>query len=205
MLGEDLPLIHDGVTLEHLLAHRSGIGDYLDEDADYEITDYMTPVAVNEIATTDEYLAVLGGYETAFAPDARFAYNNSGFVVLGVIAERASGVPFHDLVRAARLRAGGDERHRVPALRRAPGASRARIPRRRAPQDERAPPAGARHRDGGIYSTAADVGALWSAFFAGRIVSTRLGGRDGPAAQRRAQGGATLRPRVLAPPRRATS
>src|SRR3954470_10353003 len=33
LLGEDLPLISDDVTLEHLLAHRSGIGDYLDEGA----------------------------------------------------------------------------------------------------------------------------------------------------------------------------
>ena len=32
VLGADLPLIHDEVTVEHLLAHRSGIGDYLDED-----------------------------------------------------------------------------------------------------------------------------------------------------------------------------
>ncbi len=32
VLGGDLPLIPDEVTVEHLLAHRSGIGDYLDED-----------------------------------------------------------------------------------------------------------------------------------------------------------------------------
>ena len=31
LLGDDLPLIDDAVTVEHLLAHRSGIGDYLDE------------------------------------------------------------------------------------------------------------------------------------------------------------------------------
>lgn len=28
VLGGDLPLIDDAVTVEHLLAHRSGIGDY---------------------------------------------------------------------------------------------------------------------------------------------------------------------------------
>jgi CubicO group peptidase (beta-lactamase class C family) len=33
LLGDDLPLIAHDVTIEHLLAHRSGIGDYLDEDA----------------------------------------------------------------------------------------------------------------------------------------------------------------------------
>src|ERR671918_3118631 len=31
LLGDDLPLIGGDVTVEHLLAHRSGIGDYLDE------------------------------------------------------------------------------------------------------------------------------------------------------------------------------
>jgi CubicO group peptidase (beta-lactamase class C family) len=33
VLGDDLPLIDDGVIVEHLLGHRSGIGDYFDEDA----------------------------------------------------------------------------------------------------------------------------------------------------------------------------
>src|SRR4051812_45040794 len=36
ILGDDLPLIDDGVTVAHLLAHRSGIGDYFDEEADVE-------------------------------------------------------------------------------------------------------------------------------------------------------------------------
>jgi CubicO group peptidase (beta-lactamase class C family) len=40
------------VTVEHLLSHRSGIGDDLDEDADHEITDYLMNVSVHELATT---------------------------------------------------------------------------------------------------------------------------------------------------------
>ena len=32
VLGSDLPLIDDSVAVEHLLAHRSGIGDYYDEE-----------------------------------------------------------------------------------------------------------------------------------------------------------------------------
>src|SRR3989442_1266257 len=44
VLGGDLPLVGDDVTIEHLLSHRSGIGDYLDEDADHEITAYLMPV-----------------------------------------------------------------------------------------------------------------------------------------------------------------
>ena len=116
VLGDNLPLIADDVTIEHLLAHRSGIGDYLDAEAVEDMTDCLMPVSVHELATTEEYLAVLDGHATVFPADERFAYNNGGYVVLALIAERASGEPFHDLVRR-RVRAGGHGRHRVPALR----------------------------------------------------------------------------------------
>src|SRR6266511_5846052 len=119
-LGGDLPLIRDDVTIEHLLSHRSGIGDYLDEEAHHEITDYVMPVPVHELATTEQYLAVLGGHPTAFPPGERFAYCNSGYVVLASIAERASGVEFHELVRrrvcepACRSEARTSPRRRPP-------------------------------------------------------------------------------------------
>ena len=129
VLGDDLPLIADDVTVEHLLAHRSGIGDYLDEEEDLDFSDYLMPVPVHELVKTEDYLAVLGGFPTKFPAGERFSYCNGGYVVLALIAERASGVPYHELVRTPRLRARGDARHRVPALRRAPRTRRARIPR----------------------------------------------------------------------------
>jgi len=98
-LGDDLPLIADDVTVEHLLAHRSGIGDYVDEEAATDVTDYVMTVPVHELATTEQYLPVLEGHETVSPAGERFAYNNGGYVVLALLAERASGVAFHDLVR----------------------------------------------------------------------------------------------------------
>jgi CubicO group peptidase (beta-lactamase class C family) len=41
VVGGDLPLVDDGVTVEHLLSHRSGIGGYLDEDLLEEVDDYV--------------------------------------------------------------------------------------------------------------------------------------------------------------------
>ena len=99
LLGADLPLVDDRVTVEHLLAHRSGIGDYLDEDAHSSVTDHVMPVPVHRLATTEDFLAVLDGHPQVSAPGERFAYNNGGFVVLALLAERAAGVPFHDLVQ----------------------------------------------------------------------------------------------------------
>lgn len=39
ILGQDLPLIDDRVTISHLLQHTSGIGDYLDEEGEWEADD----------------------------------------------------------------------------------------------------------------------------------------------------------------------
>ena len=41
---------------------------------------------------------MLDGFPTKFPPDERFSYCNGGFVVLALIAERASGMPFRELV-----------------------------------------------------------------------------------------------------------
>src|SRR5262249_51319614 len=95
----DLPLIDERVTIEHLLAHRSGIGDYLDEELDLDFSDYLMPVPVQQLDRTEAYLEILDGHAQRFAPGERFSYCNGGYVVLALIAERVAAMPFHDLVR----------------------------------------------------------------------------------------------------------
>lgn len=171
VLGRDLPLIADDVTVEHLLAHRSGIGDYLDEDGDHEIEDYVMPVPVHELRTTEQYLRALDGYPQKFAPGERFSYCNGGYVVLALIAERVTGTFFHELVEQHVCAPAGmpdtaflqsDELPTGVALGYLATDSRTtnvfHLPVRGS-------------GDGGIYSTAADVYAFWNALFAGRIVS----------------------------------
>ena len=170
VLGKDIPLVGDGVTVEHLLAHRSGIGDYLDEELGLDLDEYLMPVPVHELATTEDYLAVLDGHPPKFAPGERFAYCNSGYVVLALIAERASGTPFHELVQDRVCdRAGmrdtaflrSDELPSRTALGYLESNDRTNV--------FHLPVRGS--GDGGIYSTAADIRSLWTAFFDGRIVS----------------------------------
>jgi CubicO group peptidase (beta-lactamase class C family) len=170
VLGDDLPLIADDVTVEHLLSHRSGIGDYLDETLLSGPNDYVMPVPVHRLATTEDYLLVLDGHPTAFPAGTRFAYCNGGFVVLALIAERASAVPFPDLVRRqvcerAGLRDTGflrtDELPGDVAI----GYLEAEGLRTNALH---LPVLGS--GDGGISSTVADVEALWTAMLEGRIV-----------------------------------
>jgi len=66
ILGADLPLIDDAVTVEQLLAHTSGIGDYLDESDDWDASDYVLPVPVHTLATTSGFLPLLDGHPQAF-------------------------------------------------------------------------------------------------------------------------------------------
>jgi CubicO group peptidase (beta-lactamase class C family) len=170
VLGADLPLVDDRVTVEQLLAHRSGIGDYLDEETAGPAIDYVLPVPVHRLVTTSDYLAVLDGHPQASAPDDRFAYNNGGFVLLALIAERVGGAPFADLVRTRVCEPAGMRdteflRSDEPAGRTALGYLDGEGLRTNVLH---LPVRGS--GDGGVYTTAADVHALWSALFAGRIV-----------------------------------
>jgi CubicO group peptidase (beta-lactamase class C family) len=168
VLGSDLPLVGDAVTVEHLLAHRSGIGDYLDEEAGFDLAEYAIPIPVQRLATTEDYLAVLDGHAAKFAPGERFGYCNSGYVVLALIAERASGVPFHELVRTRVCEPAGMRDTAFLRSDELPGTAAVGYVGSRT-NVFHLPVRGS--GDGGAYSTVADVAALWEAVFAGRIVS----------------------------------
>ncbi|WP_408994181.1 serine hydrolase domain-containing protein [Streptomyces sp. 1268] len=170
LLGSDLPQIADDVTVEHLLTHTSGIGDYLDEEADTEITDYVIGAA-HELTSTEAFLPLLDGHPAKFAAGERFGYCNGGFVVLALLAERAGGVGYHDLVRQRVLRPArmtstdflrSDELPADAAVGYLPldGVDRSNV--------FHLPVLAS--GDGGVHTTAEDVSAFWRALFAGDIV-----------------------------------
>ncbi|MEU4332458.1 serine hydrolase domain-containing protein [Nonomuraea dietziae] len=172
LLGKDLPLIADDVTVEHLLTHTSGIGDYLDEEVDTEITDYVVGAA-HELTTTEAFLPLLDGYPTKFRAGERFGYCNSGFVVLALLAERACGVGYHDLVRERVLRPAGMARtdflrsDELPA-----DAAVGYLPLNGSDRSNIFHLPVLATGDGGIHTTAADISTFWRAFFAGDIVDS---------------------------------
>lgn len=173
LLADDLPLIDDRVTVEQLLRHRSGIGDYLDEE-EIEPNDYVLRVPVHRLADANSYLEVLDGYPQSFEPDAEFAYNNGGYVVLAILAERASGVPYHQLAA---------DRVLVPAGMHRSGFVRSDdVPRDAATGHVEG--TGTRTNslhmpllgvgDGGLYSSAGDISSFWAALDKGHIVSPAM-------------------------------
>jgi CubicO group peptidase (beta-lactamase class C family) len=197
LLGADLPLIAADVTVEHLLTHTSGIGDYFDEGAGHGIDDYVLTVPVHELATTEQYVAALGGFPTAFPAGERFAYCNGGFVVLALLAERAAGRPFHDLVRERVFAPAGMSRTDYLRSDSLPGDAATGYLADGRTNVFHLPVLGG--GDGGAYSTVGDMRAFWPALLAGRIldpaaVAELLRPRNGDPDGRRYGAGFWLRP-----------
>ncbi len=171
LLGADLPLIGPDVTVEHLLAHRSGIGDYLDEDELASVTDYVLAVPAGRLDSTEAYLAVLGGRPSKFTPGTRFSYCNSGYVVLALLAERAAGKSFADLVRDRVCGPAGMTRTGLVRSDELPGDAAVGYVADDGLRSNvfHLPVLGS--GDGGIYSTVDDVHRLWRAMFRGAVVA----------------------------------
>lgn len=97
-LVDDLPLVDDRVTLEHLLTHVSGIGDYLDESGDGEVSDYVLTQPVHRLVDATDFIPELEGHAQVEEPGETFRYNNAGYMVAALVIERAAGRAFQDVV-----------------------------------------------------------------------------------------------------------
>ncbi len=170
ILGDDLPLVDDAVTIEHLLTHTSGIGDYLDEEADWKPTDYVLTVPVHLLAETSGFLPMLERRPQKFLPGERFGYCNQGFMVLALVIERVTGIGFHEFVDREVFAPAGLAHTGFLRSDDLPGdaalgyfdlaGNRTNV--------LHLPVRG--NGDGGAYTTASDLHRFWLALLAGRIV-----------------------------------
>ncbi|MBL8513421.1 MAG: serine hydrolase [Betaproteobacteria bacterium] len=87
---QDYPKVAEGVTVEHLLTHTSGIPSYTNSP------DYLTLMA--KAVTVDEMIARFKDQPLEFKPGTRWRYSNSGYFLLGAIIERVSGMPYAEFV-----------------------------------------------------------------------------------------------------------
>jgi CubicO group peptidase (beta-lactamase class C family) len=76
-------------TLRRLLSHASGLQRETQDDS------WLTL----RFASPDELLATLVEAELVLPSGARFHYSNLAFALLGIVVERASGMPYMDYVR----------------------------------------------------------------------------------------------------------
>jgi D-alanyl-D-alanine carboxypeptidase len=78
------------VTIHHLLTHTGGTGDFFGPEFDKHRL---------ELRTLQDYVKLYGERALAFDPGSRWEYSNYGFLLLGLVVEKASGQDYYDYVR----------------------------------------------------------------------------------------------------------
>ena len=81
------------VTLRQLLAHTSGLHDYLDLPADQTDRLVRQPIAYADL------VARIAPLPLDFKPGSRWSYSNTGYLLLGKVIEVVSGEPYRDYLQ----------------------------------------------------------------------------------------------------------
>jgi CubicO group peptidase (beta-lactamase class C family) len=94
---DSLPPSWNAITIHHLLRHTSGISDYeewFDGYTTQAYSDYMSQAHAPARIVRDAKARPLD-----HEPGTQFRYSNSAYIILGLIVERASGMPYADFLR----------------------------------------------------------------------------------------------------------
>jgi CubicO group peptidase (beta-lactamase class C family) len=97
-LGLEGTGISAAVTPYHLLTHTSGIADDADEEAGERYEDLFLERPNYSVMETADYLPQFVGKPPNFAPGEGCRYCNVGFVLLGLMIERATGSTYREYV-----------------------------------------------------------------------------------------------------------
>ncbi len=160
----DYPTRGKKITLEHLLTHTSGIVSYTGKPGFTAIINKDMPLAALIDTFKNDPLE--------FEPGSKFAYNNSGYVLLGAIIEKLSGQPYADFVAQRIFVPTGMtqtayEGHERTPPRRAPGyGKKDGIVVPAMPMSMTLP-----HAAGALVSTVDDLGSWDTALQAGKLIS----------------------------------
>ncbi|MCT4598996.1 MAG: beta-lactamase family protein [Vallitalea sp.] len=91
--------ISKDINIHHLLTHTSGIADYYDEEAgDEEWEKMWSETPIYNIRTLEDYLNLFIDLEPISKPGEKFQYNNGGYILLGLVIEKLSGVSYYDYI-----------------------------------------------------------------------------------------------------------
>jgi CubicO group peptidase (beta-lactamase class C family) len=96
LLDFDLNNIDKNITIRQLLNHTSGIPDYFDESTMAEYADLWQDYPNYKIRKSIDLVPLFINKPMMYKPGERFQYNNTGFVVLGLIIEKITNILFDE-------------------------------------------------------------------------------------------------------------
>lgn len=84
----EIPAAWKSITLRQILTHTSGLKDW----------EAANVLSYRREYTADEFIKLMSPFPLDFAPGEKWAYTNTGFPLLGMVIERASGKSFEDFM-----------------------------------------------------------------------------------------------------------
>ena len=96
ILDFDLKLIDKNITVRQLLNHTSGIPDYFDESTMKEYAELWQDFPNYKIRKSMDIVPLFINKPMMYEAGKRFQYNNTGFLVLGIIIEKITDMLFDD-------------------------------------------------------------------------------------------------------------
>ncbi|GAA5417065.1 putative penicillin-binding protein PbpX [Paraliobacillus ryukyuensis] len=99
-LDVELKHVDEKVTVHHLLTHTSGIPDYFDEDVMDDFEELWVTNPMYHIKKLEDFLPLFQDEPMRAKVGESFHYNNAGYILLGLIVERVSGLEFSDYIQA---------------------------------------------------------------------------------------------------------
>jgi CubicO group peptidase (beta-lactamase class C family) len=96
ILDFDLKAIYKKITIRQLLNHTSGVPDYFDESIMNEYTELWQDFPNYKIRKSMDLVPLFINKPMMYNAGEKFQYNNTGYVVLGLIIEKIAGMLFDD-------------------------------------------------------------------------------------------------------------
>ncbi|MBH0229775.1 serine hydrolase domain-containing protein [Halobacillus yeomjeoni] len=99
IFGDEFPNFHKDLTVHHLLTHTSGIPDYFDEAVMDNYEDLWKEIPMYQIRKTEDFFPLFKDKAMMFHPGEKFHYNNAGYIMLGYIVEKLSGMSIQQFIQ----------------------------------------------------------------------------------------------------------
>jgi CubicO group peptidase (beta-lactamase class C family) len=165
--------IDKNATIQHLLTHTSGIYDYYDEEIEQEYEHFSVEIPWCELETPSDYYPLFKGKPMKFLPGERYSYSNGGYVFLGMLIEKLTGIRYRDFIHEHVLKTARMHNSGFYAFNDLPeNTANGYLEDRRTTNIYHLPLRGG--GDGGMFTTTDDLRSFWDSFFSHRILSAEL-------------------------------
>ncbi|AFL81242.1 penicillin-binding protein, beta-lactamase class C [Aequorivita sublithincola DSM 14238] len=157
----------DKITIHQLLTHTSGTPNYT------SFPNFFKDLSQNPHSPT-EMLALFGDLPLEFTPGERFAYSNSGYILLGAIIEKVTGKTYEEVLQEKifdplKMKDSGYDHHNTILKKRATGYEMKGSTPENSPYIDMSTPYAA----GSLYSTVEDL-YLWDqALYTDKLLSKK--------------------------------